>query len=497
MRIFIRAIKKVETKEAPMLVDIGSKRSAAQAQEQVKFDIFEHDVAIAFFDMRGLPPVFDAQEAVRCYRKQGVEALKSLCAQYACVICDLRHQRVIFSSDSVGHTTFFYHVDGGRVLVSDTLRSISSRVPLGIDRQSFEMYITCDFVPGGRTIYKNIYKLSPGGYISVEKGRAQLGSYAKVPRVVHGREDELRSVLQKSLTSSVSRTILRPTGVMFSGGFDSSFLCQLVRSYQKQVRTYAIGCQGYNQATLDQGLRMARVLGSEHVILDITVKEYLAALRLTARLMDEPIVDLDTAFIYSALRKAPKGERHLLHGFGSDQLIGDSFGDLRGLVGPMAVFPDLHRYGAMKDRDRAAGLFFIRGKMPQEVRLHYRLSGGTTPRLIFPFFEQSLVRLALQMPEGSRRHKELLRSLAPSLNKILPFGRVKREKGQIPAIVKDLTLRVYGENLIQSCLLGDLMGKTRLSRVLSSKNTDGVVKLAVFSLWVKENHGHPDALAAR
>ncbi len=481
-----------------MFVEINFKSPSVEVKDQLKYDIFQEKVGIAFFDLRGLPVVVDVQEVLNCYTQQGVRALSNLCLGYACIICDGHHQRVIFASDNTGHTTFFYQVIGNRIQISDSLSPLNLSCDAMIDRQSFQMYLECGFVPGERTIYKNIFKLPPGGYLTIEKGRIHRGNYSEIPRVIRRRVASLKEELKESLVTSVARTLLKPTGVMLSGGFDSSFLCQIAQAYDKQVRTFTIGSWDYNPQTLDQGIRMAKILGTQHEVIEISIEEYLSSLPLTALAMDEPVLDLDTAFIYPALRRMPAKIEYLLHGVGSDQLIGNLFGQMRKLVTSKALTSSsvFGRYKAIANLDRRAGLFFIREKIPQEVRLHYRLSSRKGARLIFPFLEPSMVRLALQMPNILRKDKQLLRSLAPTLNKIFAVQMKSKVTGQIPGQLKDLTLKVYGNGIMQSRLLCDLVGKSRLSVIFSSRKKDEALRLVVFSLWVKKNLRHQDHLSA-
>ncbi|MBL8013021.1 MAG: hypothetical protein JNN05_04160 [Candidatus Omnitrophica bacterium] len=475
-----------------MFVDIKLKSAAAQAMELLTFDVVEDDLAIAFLDMRGLPPEFNAHEVVKNYRQHGLTALKNLCLGYACIICDRRSECIIFSADSLGHTTFFYHMGSDYVFISDFLGDIQSCVAASINRQSFEWYLICGFVPGHTTIYENIYKLYGGQYVLIEKGSVFVRTYDSPAKSTHTSEDQLRLDLDNCLKYTVRRTLMKPAGVMLSGGFDSSMLCRLAQLYQTRVKTFTIGSQEYNQETLGQGMRMSQVLGTEHEILNVTVKEYLAAVPVTLRLMDEPILDLDTAVIYPALRKLPQEMKFLLHGFGSDQLIGNDFGYLRELSEAMVSFTDFNQYQDVKGDSRAAALFFIKEKMPQEVRLHYRLSQGAGGRLIFPFFEQAIVNAGLQMSEELRLNKKLLRSLLPSLNKILPpraTAGVEQAKGQIPETIKYVTWQVYGKNVGRSPLLQDLMGKSRLDAVVASGKKEDILKLVVFDLWAREAAG--------
>ena len=107
-------------------------------------------------------------------------------------------------------------------------------------------------------------------------------------------------------------------------------------------------------------------------------------------------------------------------------------------------------------------------------------------------------QIALQMPEELRSNKKLLRSMIPSLNKILAPNRSRRRfglvKGQIPEIVKDIVRQVYGKDLIQSRLLQNLMGKSRLHSVISSGKNEDILKLVVFNLWVREVAGKQEEI---
>ena len=138
----------------------------------------------------------------------------------------------------------FYGSSGGKFACASV--SGLSRLPwIGdeIDSHGLQYYLALHYVPGERTILRNLKRVLPGERIRVRLDdpvpirsryyRPPIGSGEKIP------DDELAEALEQAVLSRLIADV--PAGVFLSGGMDSSVVAAIAARFSPGIATFSIG----------------------------------------------------------------------------------------------------------------------------------------------------------------------------------------------------------------------------------------------------------------
>jgi asparagine synthase (glutamine-hydrolysing) len=118
-----------------------------------------------------------------------------------------------------------------------------------IDPRAIDEYLTYQYVPHPRTIFRHIAKLPPASYAVYRDGQLTVQSYWQPPRPVANEtpatsEIDHAAALREAMTASVKLRMQSdvPLGAFLSGGVDSTLVVGLMSQLSAEpVRTFSIG----------------------------------------------------------------------------------------------------------------------------------------------------------------------------------------------------------------------------------------------------------------
>ncbi len=190
----------------------------------------------------------DTEVLVHLYEDEGPEFLKHLNGMFALALWDSQRQQLLLARDRLGKKPLVYRHEPGRLLFASELKSILEvpGVPREVDPQALDEYLTYQYVPHPRTIFRGIAKLSPGHYALWQDGRLDIRPYWQPD---FNQEDdrpaeEYARQLRELLTSAVEMRLQSevPLGAFLSGGIDSTIIVGLMSQLMDEpVRTFSIG----------------------------------------------------------------------------------------------------------------------------------------------------------------------------------------------------------------------------------------------------------------
>jgi asparagine synthase (glutamine-hydrolysing) len=265
------------------------------------------------------------------------EAIKRFVGMFAFAVWDKREQTLHLVRDRVGVKPLYYAVMGNAVLFGSELKAIAAH-PLfrrEIDRDAVALYARFGYVPGPHTIYRNTYKLLPGGILTIAPGteRPEPRLYWSVRgAVLRGKADPFRGsdaealdALDELLKESVGLRMISdvPLGVFLSGGIDSSIVtAQMQRQARGAVKTFSIGLRESAYDEAQHARAVAKHLGTEHTEFYVTAQEALDVIPLLPRMYDEPFADSSQIPTYLVSKLARQSVTVSLSGDGGDELFG-------------------------------------------------------------------------------------------------------------------------------------------------------------------------------
>ncbi len=305
-----------------------------------------------------------------------------------------------------------------------------------LDEDAARNYIRDGFLTSPRTVLKGCIKLPQVTLKGIELDQNQISMYA-----------------QQALESAIGPVAGAHRGVMFTGGFDSLLICLLAQRCGAKVTAVTVQFEDYNPLTVQGAIKAAQEMEIAHHIINVKAVEFLSAFEFLAGVTDEPLLDLDLALVYAALKKYDHriAGDVFIAGMGSDQWFGNE-----------ALDPK------PKDFQTRLDLAFA------DVAAHQKVAQTHGCKLIFPFLSEQMLALSRSIPADMKKDKNMLRALAVA-NKI-PHRGAKTEI-QIPNVMRQIVVKAYGNRAWPSPVSVDSGSKCVDNQIL---------RQIVLGLWLEK-----------
>ena len=222
--------------------------------------------------------------------------------------------------------TLCYRLVGENLLFAERADQLADSAN-EIDPQAIFDYLYSHTIASPRTIYKDIFRLSPGHYALFAQGRLTVAPYW-TPEFVEPRSgdfaslrDEFRHLLQQATARQLDGG---KAGCFLSGGTDSSTVAGMIgRVRGTPAATYSIGfdAEGYDEMAF---ARIAsRRFATEHHEYYVTPNDLVRSIPLVAMHYDQPFGNSSALPAYYCAKMAKNdGIACILAGDGGDELFG-------------------------------------------------------------------------------------------------------------------------------------------------------------------------------
>lgn len=213
----------------------------------------------------------DTETIVHLYEDEGLRCFEHLNGMFAIAIWDEKERTLVLARDRLGKKPLVYHQEPHRLLFASELKSLLQvpGISRSLDPAAIDEYLTYQYVPHPRTIFRAIRKLPPGHLAVYRDDHFETRPYWQPDwsREQQISEDEAAEQLRELLTSAV-RMRLRsdvPLGAFLSGGVDSSLVVALMQRESAQpVRTFSIGFPIAEYDETSYARQVAAHLGTKH-----------------------------------------------------------------------------------------------------------------------------------------------------------------------------------------------------------------------------------------
>jgi asparagine synthase (glutamine-hydrolysing) len=267
----------------------------------------------------------DTEAILHLYEEMGDGLFERLRGMFAFGLYDRKRRRLLVGRDRFGIKPLYYHDDGQRVVFASELKALllDPSVSREIDAQALEDYLTFQYVPAPRTIFRSVKKLPAGHYLTADAAGVKVQRYWSLPSQTGERrtEAEYRERLRALLAEAVKLRLVAdvPLGAFLSGGIDSSVVVALMsQASSEPVKTFSIGFEEQDFSELEHARVVARHLGTDHHEQIVRPR----ALELLPRLvwaMDEPFADPSMIPTYYVSEMARRHVTVALSGDGGDE----------------------------------------------------------------------------------------------------------------------------------------------------------------------------------
>lgn len=270
----------------------------------------------------------DTEVLLRAWQQWGEACLTRLVGMFAFAVWDMRAQRIYLARDQIGIKPLYYgFTNSGDLVFASELKGLLAHPGMErqIDPQALEDFMALGYVPDPKSIYRGIFKLAPGHWLSWRAGEPQplVSQYWDVPfhraadMTVDAAVTQLRNVLDSAVASQMTADV--PLGAFLSGGVDSSaVVASMSRASPEPVRTCSIG---FDHGAFDETVyarRVAEHLHTQHFEQQVSADDY-ALLDTLAAVYDEPFSDSSALPTYRLCELARTQVTVALSGDGGDE----------------------------------------------------------------------------------------------------------------------------------------------------------------------------------
>jgi asparagine synthase (glutamine-hydrolysing) len=245
----------------------------------------------------------DTETILHAYEQYGDDCVRHLRGMFAFAIWDVARQRLLLARDRLGIKPLYYYHDSHFLAFASEIKALVEipEIPRELDPAAFDEYLSLRYVPGPRTMFRNIWQLQPGHTLVLENGAVQVRKYWEIdyPEPARTSLPQLREEFMHLLDESVRLHLMSevPLGLFLSGGLDSSaILAMMSRAGCGPVQTFSVGYEPagpheQDVSEFEYARLAARTFGAVHHEYRQTATEFEEFVPSLVRSLDAPMAD--------------------------------------------------------------------------------------------------------------------------------------------------------------------------------------------------------------
>jgi len=276
----------------------------------------------------------DTETILHAYEQYGDDCVQHLRGMFGFAIWDRRKHRLLLARDRVGVKPLYYYRNGRFLAFASEIKSLLEirTIPREVDTDSLGQYLSLRYVPGPRTMFKNIFRLQPGHTLVVDGRGVRIKKYWDIDyseQKEHSSKDTLER-FQELLEESVRLRVISevPLGVFLSGGLDSSAILATMSRLNRgdRIKTFSVGYEDTSPQAKDANefeyARLAaRTFGAQHHECRVAPKDFEEFIPDLVWHLDEPMGDPSCVPLHFLSKMAREHVTVVLSGEGADEVL--------------------------------------------------------------------------------------------------------------------------------------------------------------------------------
>lgn len=276
----------------------------------------------------------DTEVFLECIEFWGLrKTLNKSRGMFAFAIWDQKEKKITVARDRIGEKPLYFSQLNNSFVFSSELKAIKSVLNnfLVNHENAMNMMMRFGYIPAPYTIYKNVFKLLPGTFISVDKSNQIIDKVKwfdlseEIDRSKNMSkeydEENLHNVLRLSVKEQLNSDV--PIGCLLSGGVDSSLITAVMQEQSSQkINTFTIGFDEDQYDEAKYARNISKMLNTNHHELYVKPQMAMDIIPDLSTIYDEPFGDSSQIPTILVSKLASKSVKVCLSGDGGDELFG-------------------------------------------------------------------------------------------------------------------------------------------------------------------------------
>ena len=271
----------------------------------------------------------DTEVIIQMYREFGEKCLDHFVGMFAFALWDAKERKLFLARDRLGVKPLYYVETADGILFGSEIKSILEATPNrpGIDLRALDCFMSFGYVPGERSLFRDVMKLPAGHYMTIREGKRVMRQYWNLVFSEEADRGEAYYVERlREILLDASRIRLRsdvPLGVFLSGGLDSSSVVALLAGdLNEPVKTFSVAYdKGGDFDETYYSRIVARKFGTDHHEFYVDPGEFRDFIPKFVWFMDEPVTEAAAISLYFIAKLARDYVTVVLSGEGADEML--------------------------------------------------------------------------------------------------------------------------------------------------------------------------------
>lgn len=270
----------------------------------------------------------DSETILHGYEEYGKKILDRLRGMFAFIIWNKNTKELFGARDIFGIKPFYYYKKGKEFMFGSEIKSFLSHPNFEkeLDEDMIPLYLSYEYSPDERTIFKNVFKLPGAHCFTYKNGELKVERYYKIEYKIEDDKslEYWEDAITKEFTESVSMHQIADVevGCFLSSGVDSSYVVKEISKGTKKVKTFSVGYEEEKYSELPYAQDFSNVIGVPNIANKVSADEFFDAVPEMQYYMDEPLPNPSEIPLYFLAKNARRYVKVVLSGEGADELFG-------------------------------------------------------------------------------------------------------------------------------------------------------------------------------
>lgn len=270
----------------------------------------------------------DSETILHGYEEYGKKILGRLRGMFAFIIWNKNTKELFGARDIFGIKPFYYYKKGKEFMFGSEIKSFLSHPNFEkeLDEDMIPLYLSYEYSPDERTIFKNVFKLPGAHCFTYKNGELKVERYYKIEYKIEDDKslEYWENAITKEFTESVSMHQIADVevGCFLSSGVDSSYVVKEISKGTKKVKTFSVGYEEEKYSELPYAQDFSNVIGVPNIANKVSADEFFDAVPEIQYYMDEPLPNPSEIPLYFLAKNARRYVKVVLSGEGADELFG-------------------------------------------------------------------------------------------------------------------------------------------------------------------------------